>query len=76
MRFYRRIDGMFYLNEERPHTCNAVLPTIRRSWVRERIREIITRKALSPSELSVILKDKYEVDVYNVMVSHSLNDLK
>ena len=67
---------MFYLNEERPHTCNAVLPTIRRSWVRERIREIITRKALSPSELSVVLKDKFEVDVDNVMVSNALNNLK
>ena len=34
-------EGLFYISKSRPHSCNAVNPTIKKSWVCLRISEIL-----------------------------------
>ena len=47
MSFFKQADGHFHqVGEARTHSCDAVLPTVKRSWLRERARELFQERGV------------------------------
>ena len=57
MSFFKQADGHFHqVGEARTHSCDAVLPTVKRSWLRERARELFQERGrLSEADFEDIL---------------------
>ena len=77
MRFFKRVDGLFHLVQEKRHHCNEVLPSVKRLWVRQKAKELLEEeRKVSPSSLQEIINEKFGVDVHHVMASNSLADAR
>lgn len=62
-------EGLFYISKSRPHSCNAVNPTIKKSWVCLRISEILPENPhMTTNDLFTHFKLMFGVDVPKQML--------
>ena len=63
MSFFKQADGHFHqVGEGSTHSCDAVLPTVKRSWLRERARELFQERGrLSEADFEDILWERFGI---------------
>ena len=78
MSFFQKIDGFFYLVDERHHTCDDVFPTIKKVWVAWKVGMVLNeRRNISPSELAQwFFFEKYAIDVERTMLTRAIRNAK
>ena len=77
MCFYKRMAGLFHLIRDVGHTCNSLIPSLKRMWVRNVACDYLKgEKRMTPSQLQDSLRRGHGVNVGNVMASNSLADAK
>ena len=70
-------NGSFHLAQERPHTCQLFVATIKRCWVRKQVQEMKgANKAIKPAAMQEKLKADYKVDVDKALIKNALFDVK
>ena len=77
MIFHSDFDGVFRLDEELEHDCQALLPTIKRAWIRKKIEEMKREdRNIKPKATRRVSKKKNSIDVGKVLIANALSDVK
>ena len=70
-------EGVFHLVEEQQHECDALLPTIKRAWFREKIFDLIEERGkVNAKQLTEILHEKYAITPDEKAARNALLDVK
>ena len=77
MLFHADLDGVFRLDEKWEHDCQALLPTIKRVWIRKKIEEMKREDGkIKPKAIQMRFKEKFKIDVGKVLIANALSDVK
>ena len=77
MLFRGNLDGVFQLVEQQEHNCQALEPTIRRAWVREKVKAMILENPrIKPKQIQEDFFTRFNVNVNGKMVKNAIADVK
>ena len=77
MLFKGNLDGVFQLVEQRQHNCQALQPTIKRAWVRDKVKAMILESPrIKPKQIKDDVLTRFNVDVNKKMMKNALADVK
>ena len=70
-------EGVFHFVEEHQHECNALLPTIKGVWLREKIFDLLEERGkANAKQLTELLHEKYAITPDEKAVKNALLDVK
>ena len=62
--FYLRIDGVFYVRKNRPHTRDSLSPAKRSIWIVSKAKDaLLERPSVTPSEMRDLVKKKHKITI-------------
>ena len=74
MSFFKRVDGQFHLVEEKPHCCNSLLPTLKKTWFMSHIEAIVKGDLnITKADAKKQLKDNFAINVDEVRLGRYLS---
>ena len=63
--------------ERRAHSCDDIFPTVKKTWVRSKASKFLFEKGtVKPSELSVWIFEKYQIDAERSMLARAIKEAK
>ena len=68
--FFMQADGTFHIADQRDHSCAELLPIIKKRWVYQKIRVLISERGrLTTSEAKEWFFEMYQINVEKTMLS-------